>query len=72
MLTLLEKFIQKIEEYNLIEENDRILVAVSGGVDSSVLLNLLAKIREYFKFSIFCATVDHGIRKESKEEVKFV
>lgn len=41
MLTEFKKF---VEENNLFDESDRILVGVSGGVDSMVLLDLLYRI----------------------------
>ncbi|MBO8160968.1 MAG: tRNA lysidine(34) synthetase TilS [Thermosipho sp. (in: Bacteria)] len=71
MLTL-ESFIRFLKEYKLIEENDKILVAVSGGIDSSVLLYLLNKVRRELKINIICATLDHGIRENSMRDVKFV
>ena len=42
MHRLLHKFHKTAAEYNLIEEGDRILIAVSGGKDSLALLELLA------------------------------
>ena len=48
MQKLLSKLRQAINDFNLIEENDRIAVALSGGKDSVTLLYLLAK---YQKFS---------------------
>ena len=44
------------------------LIAVSGGVDSVVLLDMLAKKHE----NILVAHFDHGIRKDSKEDAIFV
>lgn len=43
---LRRKIVRAIKEFGLIEEGDRILVAVSGGKDSYSLLDLLARIRE--------------------------
>ena len=44
------------------------LIAVSGGVDSVVLLEMLAKKHE----NILVAHFDHGIREDSKEDAIFV
>lgn len=53
---------KSIQQYNLIEENDRILVAVSGGKDSLVMLNVLLalKARSPVKFDLFAYTLDQG------------
>ncbi|MQS76125.1 tRNA lysidine(34) synthetase TilS [Companilactobacillus halodurans] len=48
----------------------KILVAVSGGVDSMVLLNVIAQILPTDKFGV--VNVDHDLRPESKSEVQFV
>ena len=53
------------------EEESVYVVAVSGGVDSVVLLDLLAN-SEDFKNKIVVAHFDHGIREESAEDAKFV
>lgn len=47
----------------------RYVVAVSGGVDSVVLLDLLAKRKNY---ELIVAHFDHGIRKDSAADRKFV
>ncbi len=51
-----------IYDYNLIEKNDRIMVAVSGGKDSIGLLFLLLKLQKKipFPFSIFAYTLDQA------------
>jgi tRNA(Ile)-lysidine synthetase-like protein len=54
------------------EPNDRILLAVSGGVDSMVLLHLfqLAAAKDNLKLAV--AHIDHQIRPESVEEAKYL
>lgn len=49
-----------IDTYNMIEENDRIAVGVSGGKDSLVLLFGLSIIKNYYpkKFDIVAITLD--------------
>lgn len=48
----------------------RVLVAVSGGVDSMVLLNVVAQILPPENFGV--VNVDHNLRPESAQEVVFV
>ncbi len=54
------KIRKAIEEYNMIEEGDKVAVGVSGGKDSLTLLTCLASLRNYYpkKFSIVAITVD--------------
>lgn len=47
----------------------RFIVAVSGGVDSVVLLNMITRIKEY---ELIVAHFDHGIRPESADDARFV
>lgn len=47
-----------IEEYNLIQKGDRVLVGLSGGVDSSSLLIALSKLREKIDFTLIAATFE--------------
>ena len=51
-----------IDDYDMIQEGDKIAVGVSGGKDSLVLLRLLAGLREYFNkpFSLEAITIDMG------------
>ena len=58
-----------IDRYHLLDRNDRIIVAVSGGVDSMVMLHLLNVLREDLGLSLIVAHVNHGLRPdESKKE----
>ena len=50
----------------------RIGVAVSGGGDSTALLQLLSEIAQRMKIDLFAATVDHGLRSESSAEAETV
>ena len=62
----LKKWLEKAAmDYNMIAEGDRVLVGVSGGLDSLVLLDLL-NTRMIFlpRFSILAVNVDMGFDRE--------
>lgn len=51
-----------VEDYDMIQDGDRVAVGVSGGKDSLVLLGALANLSRYYpkKFSVIGLTVDMG------------
>jgi len=57
-----------IDRYRLLEKGDRLIVGVSAGVDSMVLLHLLNASREAFNLSLIVAHVNHGLRPEESEK----
>jgi tRNA 2-thiocytidine biosynthesis protein TtcA len=64
---------QAVGDFNLIEEGDRIAVAVSGGKDSYVMLHILQELRRRapINYELIAVNVDSGYpgyRKEVLEE----
>ena len=51
-----------VDDYNMIEEGDRVAVGISGGKDSMTLLCALADLRRFYpkKFDIVAITIDMG------------
>jgi tRNA(Ile)-lysidine synthase len=49
-----------------------VLLAVSGGADSSALLVGTARVRASLSLRVEVATLDHGLRPEAREEVEAV
>ncbi len=51
-----------IDKYNMIEENDRIAVGISGGKDSVALFCTLVELKNFYpkKFEIIAITIDMG------------
>lgn len=50
-----------IQDYNMIEEGDRIAVGVSGGKDSMTMLCALSRLSKFYKpFEIVALTLDPG------------
>lgn len=57
-------FEKAFTDRGLIEKGDGIVVAVSGGCDSSALLHLICSVREKWELNVICAHVNHNIRGE--------
>jgi len=55
-----------------LKQNQFIVVAVSCGVDSSSLLNVLEKLKEQYQYNIVIAHVNHGKRKQSEIEEQYI
>ncbi len=71
--SLLQKTARTISKYNMIENDDIVGVAVSGGKDSLSLLHILKKMSESHNFELKAITIDEGIpgyRDEALEIVK--
>lgn len=69
---LKEQVIDTIKKYNLIKENDSIVIGVSGGPDSICLLHILNEIKNELNFKIYVAHINHMIREEADEETEYV
>jgi len=61
---MIKRFLFFIEQYNLFQKSDKILLAVSGGIDSMVLVNLFYE--SGFNFGV--AHVNHGLRGENSDQ----
>ena len=64
--------LQTILKYDMLQEHDKVVVAVSGGPDSMALINTLINLREKFKIQLFVAHVNHMIRPSADLETEFV
>ena len=69
-----EKVLDTIKKYNLIEDGDKLVLAVSGGPDSMSMLNILNELKndKVINFEISVAHVNHMIREEAKEDEEYV
>ena len=60
------------DDYNMIDEGDRIAVGISGGKDSLTLLLTLAALRRFYpkKFDIVAVTVNMGFEGSDFSEIQ--
>lgn len=66
------EIVQKtITEYNLISRGDRVLIAFSGGSDSTALLHILYELSKKTDFSIAAAHVNHCLRDTAERDMIF-
>ena len=55
------------KKYNLIENNDIIVVGFSGGPDSVFLVEMLKKLQHFFNFKIYLVHINHLLRGEDAD-----
>lgn len=66
---LLSPLRKAVDEYNMIEDGDKIAVGLSGGKDSLTLLQLLAALRRFYpkKFELAAIFIDSGLDFDKAE-----
>ena len=69
---MLSQVLQTIREQALLAGGERVLVALSGGPDSTALLHALVQLAPRLHIELIAATVDHGLRPESGAEATLV
>ncbi len=66
------KFKQFCRSEKLIERNDKVVVALSGGADSVFLLSLIQKLQPHLSLEVTAVHVNHNLRgTESDDDEKF-
>lgn len=55
---------------SLLKKDDTIVIGLSGGPDSMCLLNIIMSLNK--EINIICAHINHNIREESKQEMRFI
>lgn len=66
-IDFVEKVRRTIEKHHMLEKGDRVVVGLSGGADSSALLEALYLLKEQYSLSLFAAHINHGIRGEEAD-----
>ena len=63
-----------VDDYNMINDGDKIAVGVSGGKDSMILLNAMWELKRFYpkKFDLIGITIDMGFNDfDSSDVIKF-
>ncbi len=66
------KFIKAVNDYELICQNDKIMVCLSGGKDSFLLAKCMQEIKKHGKinFEVYFVVMDPGYKKENLDLIK--
>ena len=66
---LWSKFIKAIRDYNLVEEGDKIAVAISGGKDSLLMAKMFQELKRHgqVNFEVEFIAMDPGYHKDIKQ-----
>lgn len=71
--SLVREVIKTVVQENLIEKNDKVLLGISGGIDSTTLLFVLREIQKSISFELGLAHINHMLRgRESERDERFV
>ena len=66
------KFIKAIQDYELIKENDKVMVCISGGKDSFLLAKCIQELIKHgkIKFEAIYVSMDPGYNKENRKLIE--
>ncbi|MBC7253553.1 MAG: tRNA lysidine(34) synthetase TilS [Actinobacteria bacterium] len=69
---VIQRVLRAVRRWKMFSPGDLVVAAVSGGVDSLVLLDVLAHVAPREGVSLRVLHVDHGLRPESSGEAEYV
>ena len=69
---LLDKVKETIRRHNLFSREEKILIAFSGGIDSTALLHLLRELKEEWPITLALGHFNHKLRQNAEKEELFV
>jgi len=71
MKRLTDRVVSTIDKHNLLDFNDKVLIALSGGPDSIALFHLLGLLADKYKLTLAAAHVNHCLRKDADKDLEF-
>ena len=69
---LFSKFAKAINEYDLLQENDKVAVCISGGKDSMLMAKLFQELKRHdkFPFELVFLVMDPGYSRENRKIIE--
>lgn len=69
---IFNRFLKSIKEFNLVNNNDKIAVCISGGKDSFLLAKCMQELQKHskYKFELEFIVLDPGYNKENLDKIK--
>lgn len=66
------RFVKAVQDYKLIEENDKIMVCISGGKDSFLLAKCMEELKRHgkFDFELYYVVMNPGYNERNLELIK--
>lgn len=70
--TIWSKFVTAIQTYDLVQENDKIAVCISGGKDSMLMAKLFQELKRHnkFPFEVVYLVMDPGYNKKNRAKIE--
>jgi tRNA(Ile)-lysidine synthase len=69
---MLNEFYKHLQSSKLLPPKSKLILAVSGGVDSVAMLHLLHNLRSQYGWEIAVAHYNHGVRKDATKDALLV
>lgn len=70
--TVIGKIRRAIEDFNMIDENDKVAIAISGGKDSMLLLYAMSRLQKFYKkkFELIAITINPGNKEFDTKNIE--
>ena len=69
---MLEKVEETLRKYHLLEKGNKVLIAFSGGLDSTGLVGVMLELRQEWSLHLFLGHFNHRLRPGAAEDERFV
>lgn len=64
---MINKILNTIKQFNMLQKGDNVIIGVSGGSDSVCLLDVLNELKKEYSLSLMIVHINHNIRGEESD-----